>query len=329
MTKNKIFLAALAVITLFFGATFATAKAKKQQKSASLKIVTTIFPEYDWVREILGENSADAHITLLLDNGVDLHSYQPTVQDIAQISDCDVFVYVGGESDKWVSDALKNARNKNMRVVNLLEALGDKVREEEIVEGMQAEEEEESEDGEEEAEYDEHVWLSLRNAQILVKEIAAQIAKADSAHARIYTANAEAYCKRLDALDKKYSAMVNNAHTKTVLFGDRFPFRYLADDYGLRYFAAFVGCSAETEASFETIAFLAKKLNELGLSAVCQIESGNGRIAKTIIQTAKAKNVNIITLDSLQSTTSRDIKKGTTYEGAMSKNLDALAAALN
>ena len=171
-------------MVLFLGMTLASAKAKKQPTQPSLTVVTTIFPQYDWVREILGDKISQCSLTLLLDNGVDLHSYQPTVQDIAKISDCDVFIYVGGESDRWVPSALKNARNKNMQVVNLLEVLGEKVVEEEIVEGMQADEDDEhaaegcfdKDDDEEEAEYDEHVWLSLKNAVFYVNKIAEELA---------------------------------------------------------------------------------------------------------------------------------------------------------
>ena len=310
---------------------------------AKTKIVTTIFPEYDWVKEILGNNIKDAELTLLIGNGVDLHSYQPSIQDVAKISTADVFIYVGGESDGWVADALKNAKNKNMKVINLLEVLGDKVKEEEVIEGMQAEEEEEHEhhdheaeghhhhhhsSDEEEVEYDEHVWLSVRNAKILCTEITNALCDVDSKNAAAYKANFNAYAAKLDKLDSDFTAVVKNGKKNTLLFGDRFPFRYFVDDYGLKYYAAFVGCSAETEASFETIVFLANKVDELGLNNVCQIESGNGKIAKTIIQSSKKKNAKILTFDSMQSTTTKDIKKGTSYLSTMQKNLDVLKEAL-
>ncbi|MBQ5995302.1 MAG: zinc ABC transporter substrate-binding protein [Clostridia bacterium] len=301
-------------------------------QNKKLKIVTTIFPEYDWVREILGDKADGAELTMLLDNGVDLHSYQPTVDDILKISNCDVFIYVGGESDEWVDDALKEAVNKNMTVINLLDVLGDSVKEEEVKEGMQAEHEEEAHEAEgeaeEEVEFDEHVWLSLKNAQVLVKKIAEAIAGKDSANADSYLANADSYIKKLSALDGEYAAAVNGASKKVLLFGDRFPFRYMTDDYGLDYYAAFVGCSAETEASFETIAFLAGKLDELSLNNVMIIESSDGKIAKTIIDSSKNKAAEILTLDSLQSTTSEDVAGGTTYISVMQKNLDVLKQAL-
>ena len=301
-----------------------------------LSIVTTIFPEYDWVRQILGDKADNADVTMLLDNGVDLHSYQPTADDIVKISDCDLFIYVGGESYGWVEDALKNATNKDMKVVNLLEVLGDKVKNEEVVEGMQ-EEEHEHEDGEEheegeehehEEEADEHVWLSLKNAEVLVGTISNALQEVDPGNKEAYAANADAYVKKLSALDAEYQAAVDNAARKTVLFGDRFPFRYLVDDYGLNYYAAFVGCSAETEASFETISFLAKKVDELKLPCVLTIEGKNHKIAETIVKNTAPKSQKILTMDSMQSTTSKDVASGTTYFSVMEKNLAVLKEAL-
>ena len=293
-----------------------------------IKVVTTIFPEYDWVKEIAGDKVSDMDLTMLLDNGVDLHSYQPTADDIMKISDCDLFIYVGGESDAWVEDALKEAVNKDMKVINLLDVLGNSVKEEEVVEGMEAEEEEEEDGAEEEPEYDEHVWLSLRNAKVLCKAIADYLAEIDNENADTYQDNEKAYADKLDELDKKYRETVDSASQKTLLFGDRFPFRYMVDDYGLSYYAAFVGCSAETEASFETITFLAGKTDELGLKNIMTIEKSDQKIAKTIIRNTKEKNQGILTLDSMQSTTSDDVKKGATYFSIMENNLNVLQEAL-
>ena len=299
----------------------------KDNNDKQVKVVTTIFPEYDWVKEIAGDEVSKMDLTILLDNGVDLHSYQPTADDIMKISDCDLFIYVGGESDAWVEDALKEAVNKDMKVINLLDVLGSSVKEEEVVEGMEAEEEEE--DGaEEEPEYDEHVWLSLRNAKVLCKAIADDLAEIDTENADTYQENEKAYADKLDELDKKYQETVDSASQKTLLFGDRFPFRYMVDDYGLSYYAAFVGCSAETEASFETITFLAGKTDELGLKNIMTIEKSDKKIAKTIIENTKEKNQGILTLDSMQSTTSDDVKKGATYFSIMENNLNVLQEAL-
>ena len=360
-----------------------------------LKVVTTIFPEYDWVRQILGERAGNAELTMLLDNGVDLHSYQPTADDIIKISDCDLFVYVGGESDGWVEDALKEATNKNMKVINLLDVLKDTVKTEEAVPGMQAEEghnhgvadfadsdvkdrnlsdwngewqsaypyildgtldpvmEKKAESGtktaeeykdssamtgaeiademleHEEKEYDEHVWLSAKNAGTLCNAIAAALEEIDPANKEIYAANAKSYQEKLSALDAEYQSAVDNAARKTVLFGDRFPFRYLVDDYGLSYYAAFAGCSAESEASFETISFLAHKVDELNLPCVLTIDGAKHKIAETIVQNTVEKNQKILTLDSMQSTTTTDVENGTTYLSVMEDNLDILKQALN
>ncbi len=292
----------------------------------SISVVTTIFPEYDWVKQVVGE-VPNVDITLLLDNGVDLHSYQPTAEDIMKISSCDVFVYVGGESDEWVEEALKEAVNPNMQVINLLEVLGDSVKEEEVVEGMEAEEEEEPEEAEgeeEEVEYDEHVWLSLKNAQVLVNAIADSLAAVDSANADTYKYNAASYTASLAELDGKYEAAVSSANGKTLLFADRFPFRYLVDDYGLSYYAAFVGCSAETEASFETITFLAKKVDELDLGTVLTIENSDNKIANTVIENTNSKSASILAMDSMQSVTSKDAS----YLAIMESNLETLEEAL-
>ena len=291
-----------------------------------LSIVTTIFPEYDWVREIVGEKADHAEITMLLDSGVDLHSYQPTAADMIKISDCDLFIYVGGESDRWVADALQEAVNKDMVVLNLLDVLGDRVEEEKIVEGMEADEEKGEEDG---PEYDEHVWLSLKNAEVLCSAISDALQQIDPANKDIYAANAAAYTQKLAALDAKYQAAVDTAARKTILFGDRFPFRYLADDYGLSYYAAFVGCSAETEASFETVSFLARKVDELNLPCVLTIEGAQHKIAETIVQNTAEKNQRVLVMDSIQATTAQDAANGTTYLSVMEQNLSVLNEALS
>ena len=336
--------ALLLALFMLVGALAGCGKQNDTNQTDKLSIVTTIFPEYDWVREILGDKADNAEITMLLDNGVDLHSYQPTADDIVKISDCDLFIYVGGESDEWVEDALRNAANRNMKVINLLEVLGDSVKTEEIVEGMQ-EEEHEHEDAEEhehedahahedaeehehEEETDEHVWLSLKNAKMLVRVISKALQELDPNNKDIYAANADAYVKKLSALDAEYQAAVDAASNKTILFGDRFPFRYLVDDYGLRYYAAFVGCSAETEAGFETISFLAKRVDEWKLPCVLTIEGAQHKIAETVVRNTTAKNQRVLTMDSMQSTTSKDVKNGTTYLSVMEKNLSVLKEAL-
>lgn len=346
---KKIFAVAGILLALGCGSVFAK---KAKAETNKLKVVTTIFPEYDWARQVIGEKADNVELTLLLNNGVDLHSYQPSVKDIAKIQEADVFVYVGGESDEWVDDVLKNVKKPNQKVINLLEVLGDKVKAEEIVEGMQHEhhhdhdgdhhdehghddhddddehEHHEEHHHEEEEELDEHVWLSLKNAQILTSAITSALCEVDAKNAEFYKKNLASYNAKLDALDAKYVEAVKAASKNTLVFGDRFPFRYMVEDYSLKYFAAFTGCSAESEASFKTIVFLSEKVNELGLNTVCQIETGNGKIAKTVISNSKNKKAKVLTFDSLQSTTAKQIKKGATYLGAMEKNLEVLKEAL-
>lgn len=300
-----------------------TSEQTQEEHREPMQIVTTIFPAYDWVQAVLGDKKDGAEITMLFDNGVDLHSYQPTAEDILKISTCDLFIYVGGESDEWVEDALEEATNQEMIVINLLDALGNQVKEEELVEGMEGEEGED-----EEPEYDEHVWLSLKNASVLVERIASAIAEIDIANASVYQENAVAYCKALDALDQQYQDVVSSSPANTLLFGDRFPFRYLVDDYGLSYYAAFVGCSAETEASFETVVFLAKKVDELSLHTILTMEGANQKIATTIRDNTKTKNQQILPMDSMQSMTSQDVANGVTYLSVMTDNLNVLKKAL-
>ncbi len=322
--------------------------------SDKISIVCTTFPQYDWAKNILGKEDARFNVTLLLDNGVDMHSYQPTVKDIAIVGSADLFIYVGGESDTWIADALKEAKNKDLKAINLMETLGDYVKEEEVVEGMQEkksfpghsheeyqekkkeksqknsyEENRQKEASDEETEYDEHIWLSIRNAEIMVKNIEKAIEQFDSNNAKVYQTNAENYIKKLSQLDKQYTKTIQNAKYKAILFGDRFPFRYMADDYNLKYYAAFVGCSAETMAGFETVTFLAKKADELKLPVILTIENSDGRIAEAIKNNTAKKNQRILAMNSLQSVTTEQLADGITYLQVMQENLSVLSEALN
>ncbi len=319
------------VIALVIAIYGLTGCAKSKKDNGKIKIVCTIFPEYDWIREIIKGNEDNFDVTMLMANGADLHNFQPTADDIMRISDADIFIYVGGESDKWVADALKEAKNKNMIVMNLMDVLGDRLREEELVEGMEGEEEEEDEEEEEGPEYDEHVWLSVKNAEIFVKAIEERIASLDKNETRVkkYKENADNYIAKLDELDKKYEAAVEGALFDTVVFGDRFPFRYLVDDYNLNYYAAFIGCSAETEASFKTVTFLAEKVDKLGIDSVMVIETSDQKIAKTIIDNTKTKDQKILVLDSMQAVTAKEANSGKNYYDIMEDNLNILVDALN
>ena len=321
---KKIFALVIALV-LLAGCTAACGGGGAAGNQGKIQIVTTVFPIYDWVMNVLGENPAEAEVTMLLDSSVDLHSFQPAAADILKIAGCDLFVFVGGESDEWTDSALKEAAVKDRTVIDLMEVLGDAAKEETEIEGMQ----EEHDHGHgEEKEYDEHVWLSLKNAVRFVEAISGAVQKIDPAHAGQYQKNAEVYTEKLKALDAEYQAAVSAAPVSTILFGDRFPFRYLAEDYGLTYYAAFSGCSAESEASFETISFLARKVDELSLHAVMTIEGADRRIAETIIQNTQTKDQKILTMDSLQSTTAKEAAAGKTYLSVMEQNLSVLRDAL-
>lgn len=296
------------------------------EKNDRINIVCTVFPEYDWVREITGSHEDDFEITYLLSNGSDMHSYQPTMDDMIKISSCDLFIYIGGESDTWAEDAVSQAENKDIRTISLLESLGSSAKEEEIKEGMQGADEDDHED---EAEYDEHIWLSLGNAETLCTAIAEEIYSLDPDNKTDYQNNLSAYCEELDRLNDEYTESLSAVTEKTLIFGDRFPFRYLVDDYGLDYYAAFSGCSAETEASFETITFLADKIDELNIDTVFTIDGSDDKIANAIISGTESRNQKILCLDSIQSVTDKQIKDGVTYISIMKSNLDILKEALS
>lgn len=302
-------------------------------------VVTTSYAAYDWAMNIIGKNPADARVVYLLDDGVDMHSYQPTVDDLMTVSKADVFIYVGGESDEWVEDAVKNMKNDDAVIINMMESLGDKVYEEETVEGMQEEEHHHDHDADEdedhdhhheegETEYDEHIWLSLKNAKILTDVITVGLMRADEKNASLYRENADAYKLMLDDLDWKYTNVVNAASQKTLLFADRFPFRYMVSDYGLEYYAAFSGCSSETEASFDTVIFLAKKVDELGLNVVLTVDGSGDDVAKTVVNNTASGDKKILEMNSMQSVAESDIANGSTYLSIMEDNLAVLTQAL-
>ena len=325
------------LMLLLIPATLLSGCARSEQETGKenrISVICTVFPQFDWVREILGDSTDNVVLAPPLNSRIDLHNYQPSVDDIIKISTCDLFIYVGGVSDGWVSDAITSATNKNMVVISLLDALGDAAKIEEIVEGMEDDDhdhEEEAHDDEHghEPEYDEHVWLSLKNAQALCKVIADALSSLDAVNAAAYRNNLAIYNSKLSALDSEYQAAVDSAAVKTLLFGDRFPFRYLADDYGIGYYAAFAGCSAETEASFETIVFLAEKIDELDLRNIIVTESSNRRIAETIIRESKNGNRRILVMNAMQSVAPGDVANGITYLSIMESNLNVLREALS
>ncbi|WHE86611.1 metal ABC transporter substrate-binding protein [Lachnoanaerobaculum gingivalis] len=311
----------------------------KSEETKKLSIVTTIFPAYDWVKQVVGDNK-NIEISFLIDKGVDLHSYQASAADIAKITDSDLFVYVGGDSDDWAEDIIKE--NPNLKYINMVDSIGEAALAEELVEGMQDEEEHdhegeehaneegehaheegEHEDGEEEI--DEHVWLSIKNAETIVSAIEAKLAEIDPDNKAEYEKNANDYLAKLDELDKEYKDTLSSIQNKTIIVGDRFPFRYLVNEYGIKYYAAFKGCDAGSEASFETVKFLANKMDELNMSDIFIIDGSKGDLAKTIVDNTKDKNAKVLVLDSMQSTKSSD---NASYLDIMKKNLEVLKEVL-
>lgn len=317
----KLCIAAMATIVVMM---LTGCKNTYKDQTDKINIVCTTFAQYDWVREIAGDNMSGINL-VLLGNGADMHSYQPTTGDILTISDADMFIYVGGISEEWVKNVQKQSENPNMIVINMMDVLGNQLYEEEHIEGM---EEEHEHDHSEVIEYDEHVWLSLRNAIKICESIKDGLVTLDNANEEEYNTNYNNYVNKLEEVDKEYEMAVDNASCKTLLFGDRFPFIYMIKDYGLKYYAAFVGCSAETEASFETVTFLANKLDELNLPAILIVEGSKVNLAKTINESTKNGNYPIYTLDSMQNVTIDNIENGKTYIDTMKSNLEILKKAL-
>ncbi len=351
-----------------------------QALDEKLNILVTTFPIYDWMREIIGENSETIELSLLIDTGVDLHSYQPTTADIAEISTADMFVFNGGDSDTWVKDVIDQKINENMVCINLMDEISGQLVAEEIVHGMEAHDhddhahedeahdhddhahedeahdhddhahEDEAHDHDDHAHedeahdhaleedvhvhdgeivYDEHVWLSIENAVLMTEILSSELQALDAENAETYIENTESYIEELNSLDVKYTETLAETAENTLLFADRFPFRYLVDDYNLSYYAAFPGCSAETEASFETVVYLAEKVDEHQMKNIMIIDGSSADIANTIISSSTAKDAEILILDSLQSVTAEDIENGATYISLMEQNLEVLELALN
>ena len=308
--------AALTALTLLF------ASACDFSSDGKLHIVCTIFPQYDWVRE-LTEGADNVEVTLLEDSGADLHNFQPSAADKVSILNSDLFVYTGGESDDWAKTLLENAE-KDVRSLDLIEALGDRALTEE--EGI---EESGEHDHAHEDETDEHIWLSVQNAKVLVSAISEALCGVDEDNAALYRENCENYLIELNKLDEAFEKTVSSAERSVLVFADRYPFRYLAHDYGLTCYAAFSGCSAESEASFATILALVRHVEENSLPYVMVLESSTQGIAKQVIENTESKDQGILVLNSLQSVSREDIESGATYLGLMKEDLAVLQTALN
>ncbi len=302
-----------------------------RKSSGKPTIVVTIFPIYDWVRNVLGDEAENFELVLLMQNGSDLHSFNPGLSDMQKIRNADVFIYVGGESDHWVPDALSGSKNKDMIVLNLMDRMGSALREEEYVEGMVHDEEHEHEhedEDEDEAEYDEHIWLSLRNARLAVSAIEEALCSLDAEHAGRYQKNAEAYLAKLADLDRRYTEAISAAPLHTLIFADRFPFRYLTEDYDLDYYAAFSGCTSEVGTSLTTVPFLAGKADELGVRYILCLESSGSNLPEKVVSMT-ARPTEILSVNSMQFVTRGDVDGGATYLGIMENNLDVLTKALS
>lgn len=311
-----------------------TGNASEEQTSdGRLRIVCTTFPQYDWIKNILNGTEDMFALDLLVKNSADVHNYQPSAKDMMEIKEADLFVYVGGESDTWAADMLAADASLKEKAVSLVEVLGDEALIEEIVEGMTHEHVHSEEDGhiqndEVHDTVDEHVWLSLNNAEVLCQYLSERLCVLAPDHKEQLSANTKAYTEALHALNKEYRDMVNASQKHTLIFGDRFPFRYLTQDYGLDYYAAFAGCNAEAEASFDTIVFLAGKVKELDTSYIIVIDGSDQALAKTIQTTAEKPDMEILVLDSMQSVSWEDIGQGRNYMDIMKANMQVLRKAL-
>ncbi len=297
----------------------------KQKKSDKLKILCTTFPIYDWTLNIT-KNIPEAEVSLLMTKGTDLHNFQPSVEDIVKISESDIFIYNGGESEEWIKDVLKNSPNKNLVAINLMKNLTqDKlIREDvdpflyDIADNYQIEKNN-----------DEHIWLSLELAQISATIIERNICESQkiSDDSRIILkSNIENYTKEIFEL-KLSGLELRRKNPVKIVVADRNPFVYLARDFLMEVFAAFDGCSAETEASFETIIDLTEKIKKHNINTIFVTESSDKKIAQTISKASK-KNLKIEVLDSMQSVNEKDIKSGATYIGIMKKNIETLLKAV-
>ncbi len=350
MKKTYFTTALLVALSLLFTACTASTPssqgASPSSASASgdaLNIVCTTYPVYDWTREVLGERFEEANVTLLYDNGVDMHSFQPSVDDMLTITESDLFLYVGGESEQWVEEVLAENGDNGTHVVKLMDVIEDRLLPDGLLDGMQAHDHDHDTSVADDHDHDtsttddahdheglmdEHIWLSLTNAEILTQNIADTLGELDSANAQEYQDNAAAYIDSLHALDEEYITMVNEAELDTILFADRFPFRYLCNDYGIIPYAAFPGCSAETEASFETVASLSDSLSEHALPYILLADDGDDALAFTLMDNTGLE-CEILRLNSMQNVSDDFAESDANYLTIMQENLEVLRTALN
>lgn len=291
--------------------------AQSEPEGEGISVVATVFAPYDFARQLVGERG---EVTLLLPPGSEAHSYEPSPKDIIEIQNCDLFIYVGGVSDAWVSDVLESVGGE-VRTVTLMDCV--ELLEEEHVEGMEVDEDEHEHEGE--IEYDEHVWTSPRNAELICEKIAAALCEVDPEGAEEYGTALESYCAQLDELDAAFTEVVENGVRDTVVFGDRFPLLYFAKAYGLNYYAAWPGCADEAEPSAATVTFLIDKVKAEGIPVVFHIELSNEDMADTICNETGAKKM---LFSACHNVTRAQFDAGVTYLELMWQNVDALREAL-
>lgn len=322
----SIFLSTVIICSLF--SISGCGKTEKVQKSdGKISIVTTIFPYYDFVRQLAGDK---ADVRLLLSPGSDPHSYEPTPSDIVAIENCDLFIYNGGESDEWVDGVLSSIENKNVKVMKMMEYVT--LRHEqsmdhnhEHAEHEDMDDNDEGHDQEEGDEYDEHIWTSIRNAERMSASIADELISLDSKNSDYYNEKKADYISSLDSLDKKFTEVANNKKRDTLVFGDRFPFLYFVSDYNLGYECAFPGCSHETEPSTAVVSHLIDFTRENNIPVVFYLELSSGKIAQIISEDSSAKTMQF---SSCHNVTKEDFENGATYISVMEQNLEALKEAL-
>lgn len=310
----------LIFVVSIFGIVSLTGCNKKQETQDKLTIVSTNFPGYDFARAITMDNT-NVKVKMLLKPGAESHTFEPTPEDIKTIKNSDIFIYVGGDSDEWVDDILNDIDTDKTKIIKLIDLVDAK--EEVTTEGMEIDEEEESE---EEAELDEHVWTSPKNAIEIINKLKKEIINIDNDEKSNLESNANHYVNELNDLDTEFKSIVKTAKRKEIIVGDRFPFRYFVDEYGLSYYAAFPGCSEQTEASAKTISFLANKVKEDKIPVVLKTELSSGNIANTI---AKETNTKVLEFNSAHNISQSDFDAGITYVDIMTKNAEVLKETLN
>ncbi|MDO4733442.1 MAG: metal ABC transporter substrate-binding protein [Bacillota bacterium] len=292
-----------------------------EEDTGGLKIVASIFPAYDFARQICTEEDT---LHLLIAPGMDSHSYSPSPQDIIAIEDCDIFIYVGGSSDTWLDDILSSIDLSEKQIVRMMDCV-------DLLEEGHPEQQEHSH-GEEENHVheqelvDEHVWTSPRNAMRITEKISSALQAAAPQQAMIYEEKCAAYLEQLEDLDARFRDLVKNAARKRLVFGDRFPLRYFVNEYGLDYQAAYIGCSTEAEPSAAMIAELIDLVREEQIPVILKLEMSNDNIAKTI---AADSGADIRIFQSCHTLSKEDFEAGKSYISLMEENLIVLEEALN